>query len=68
MCSSPCLAYTTKQLNYPLGLMISASHNPHEFNGLKFTVSEVDGARITKLIIEKLPELEQQDDKAQDEA
>jgi len=39
-----------------------------EFNGLKFTVSEVDGARITKLIIEKLPELEQQDDKAQDEA
>ncbi len=27
-----------------------------EFNGLKFTVSEVDGARITKLIIEKLPQ------------
>ncbi len=26
-----------------------------QFNGLKFTVSEVDGARITKLIIEKLP-------------
>ena len=27
-----------------------------EFKGLKFTVSEVDGARITKLIIEKLVE------------
>ncbi len=27
-----------------------------QFNGLKFTVSEVDGARITKLIIEKLPQ------------
>ena len=39
-----------------------------EFNGLKFTVSEVDGARITKLIIEKLPDTEQQEDKAQDEA
>jgi CBS domain containing-hemolysin-like protein len=38
-----------------------------QFNGLKFTVSEVDGARITKLIIEKLPELEQKDDKSQDE-
>lgn len=27
-----------------------------EFNGLKFTVDEIDGARVTKLIIEKLPE------------
>lgn len=27
-----------------------------QFNGLKFTVSEVEGARITKLIIEKLPQ------------
>ena len=36
MCSSPCLAYTTKQFNFPLGLMISASHNPYEFNGIKF--------------------------------
>lgn len=36
MCSSPCLAHITKQFNYPLGLMISASHNPHEFNGIKF--------------------------------
>lgn len=36
ICSSPCLAYTTQKFNYPLGLMISASHNPYEFNGLKF--------------------------------
>ena len=36
LCSSPCLAYTTKQFNYPLGIMISASHNPYEFNGIKF--------------------------------
>ncbi|MBE5741069.1 MAG: hypothetical protein E7351_00855 [Clostridiales bacterium] len=36
ICSSPCLAYTAKKYNYPLGLMISASHNPSEYNGLKF--------------------------------
>ena len=35
-CSSPCLAYLTRKFNYPLGLMLSASHNPSEFNGLKF--------------------------------
>ncbi|MBR6778663.1 MAG: hypothetical protein IKM43_00705 [Clostridia bacterium] len=35
-CSSPCLAYLTQKFNYPLGLMLSASHNPSEFNGLKF--------------------------------
>lgn len=35
-CSSPCLAFLTKKFNYPLGMMISASHNPQEFNGIKF--------------------------------
>lgn len=35
-CSSPCLAYLTQKYNYPLGLMLSASHNPAEYNGLKF--------------------------------
>jgi len=35
-CSSPTLAYLTKKFNYPLGLMLSASHNPAEYNGLKF--------------------------------
>jgi len=36
LCSSPCLAYLTKKYNYPIGLMLSASHNPSEYNGLKF--------------------------------
>lgn len=36
LCSSPCLAYLTQRFNYPLGLMLSASHNPAEYNGLKF--------------------------------
>lgn len=35
-CSSPCLAYLTQKFAYPLGLMLSASHNPAEYNGLKF--------------------------------
>ena len=35
-CSSPCLAYVARKNGYPLGLMISASHNPKEYNGLKF--------------------------------
>lgn len=36
LCSSPCLAFVTKQFNFPLGVMISASHNPKEYNGIKF--------------------------------
>lgn len=36
VCSSPCLAYLTRKHKFPLGLMISASHNPKEYNGLKF--------------------------------
>lgn len=34
--SSPGLAYLTREFNYPLGLMLSASHNPSEYNGIKF--------------------------------
>ncbi len=36
LCSSPCLAYLTQKHSYPLSLMLSASHNPSEYNGLKF--------------------------------
>lgn len=36
VCSSPCLAYLTKRFNYPLSIMISASHNSKEYNGIKF--------------------------------
>ncbi len=35
-CSSPCLAHLTQKHGYPLGMMISASHNSHEYNGIKF--------------------------------
>ncbi len=36
VCSSPCLAYISREFNYPLAMMISASHNPSEYNGIKF--------------------------------
>lgn len=36
VCSSPALAYTTRSFHYPLSMMISASHNPSEYNGIKF--------------------------------
>ena len=33
--STPILSFTTKKLNYDLGIMISASHNPYSDNGIK---------------------------------
>lgn len=36
ICSSPCLAFLTQKNKFPVGVMISASHNPAEYNGIKF--------------------------------
>ncbi|MCQ2556005.1 MAG: hypothetical protein MJ149_01600 [Clostridia bacterium] len=36
MCSSPCLAFVGKKWGFPLSVMISASHNSKEYNGIKF--------------------------------
>lgn len=33
---TPCVAYITKKHGYDAGVVISASHNPVEFNGIKF--------------------------------
>lgn len=55
VCTSPSLAFIAKKFNYPLAMMISASHNPHEYNGIKFFNSF--GEKIseqTELEIEKL--------------
>lgn len=38
--SSPALAYITKKYHYSLSMMISASHNSHEYNGIKFFNSQ----------------------------
>ncbi len=43
---TPCLQFATKKLGYKGGIMITASHNPPEYNGLKPTAS--DGVEISR--------------------
>ncbi|MEM2855559.1 MAG: phosphoglucosamine mutase [Candidatus Nitrosocaldaceae archaeon] len=43
---TPCLQYATKSLNYKGGVMITASHNPPEYNGIK--VMESDGIELSR--------------------
>ena len=44
---TPALQYATKTLGYRGGVMVTASHNPAEYNGLKVVGS--DGVEITRL-------------------
>jgi len=43
---TPCLQYATKRLGYNGGIMITASHNPPEYNGIKPTAA--DGVEIPR--------------------
>jgi phosphomannomutase/phosphoglucomutase len=43
---TPCLQYATKRLGYNGGIMITASHNPPEYNGIK--VIAKDGVEISR--------------------
>ena len=43
---TPCLQFATKKLGYSGGIMITASHNPPEYNGLKPTAK--DGVEISR--------------------
>lgn len=57
--STPCVAYLTRKLGADAGVMISASHNPVEDNGIKFFGG--DGFKLldeTELEIEKLMDAE----------
>lgn len=40
VCSSPTLAFLTRYYEADLGIMISASHNPAQYNGIKFFTHE----------------------------
>ncbi|MHA6481032.1 phosphoglucosamine mutase [Paenibacillus sp. strain BS8-2] len=58
--STPAVAYLTKELGADAGVMISASHNPVEDNGIKFFAG--DGFKLsdeTELEIEALIDAEQ---------
>jgi phosphomannomutase/phosphoglucomutase len=43
---TPCLQYCTKNLGYKGGMMITASHNPPEYNGVK--VVAADGVELSR--------------------
>jgi len=43
---TPCLEYATKKLGYDGGIMITASHNPTQYNGIKLVAS--DGVEISR--------------------
>ena len=37
---TPCLQFATKHLGYTGGIMITASHNPPQYNGIKVTAKD----------------------------
>jgi phosphomannomutase/phosphoglucomutase len=43
---TPCLQYATRQLGYNGGIMITASHNPPQYNGMKIIAR--DGIEISR--------------------
>ena len=57
---TPCLSYAVRQLHCDAGVMITASHNPAEYNGYKVYGS--DGCQITteaaKAIFEKIEKVD----------
>jgi len=52
---TPCLEFATKTLGYDGGIMITASHNPPEYNGIKPVASDgVEVSREDENIIEDI--------------
>ena len=52
---TPCLEFAVKTLGYSGGIMITASHNPSQYNGIK--PSGIDGVEISRddeLVIEEI--------------
>ena len=52
---TPCLEFATKNLQYDGAIMITASHNPSEYNGLK--VVDSDGVEISREDEKKIEEI-----------
>ena len=52
---TPCLQFATKKLGYNGGIMITASHNPPQYNGIKPTAKDgVEISRKDELIVEAI--------------
>ena len=52
---TPCLEYATRKLGYDGGLMITASHNPPQYNGIKPVAS--DGVEISRKDEQKVEQI-----------
>ena len=52
---TPCLQFATKKLGYNGGIMITASHNPPKYNGIKVTAKDgIEISREDELLIEDI--------------
>ena len=52
---TPCLQYSTKKNNYQGGIMITASHNPPEYNGVKPIANDgVEIPRQDESVVERI--------------
>lgn len=52
---TPCLEYAVKTLGYSGGIMITASHNPPQYNGIKLAAGDgVEISREDELVIEDI--------------
>ncbi|MBI4242856.1 MAG: hypothetical protein HY606_02095 [Planctomycetes bacterium] len=52
---TPCLSYICKRWNCELGVMVTASHNPYYYNGIKFFASS--GEKISESFENKIESL-----------
>ena len=48
ICPTPAIPFLIKQEKFSSGIMISASHNPPEYNGIK--IFDHNGQKITKIV------------------
>ena len=55
ICTTPAIPFLIKQENLSSGIMISASHNPPEYNGIK--IFDHNGQKITKNFENKIQKL-----------
>ncbi|WP_267384267.1 phosphoglucosamine mutase [Cyanobacterium sp. uoEpiScrs1] len=54
LCPTPCVSYLTRTSNAVGGIMISASHNPPEDNGIKFFDHE--GTKLSQALAQQIEE------------